>query len=381
MDIYRRKTIWKASLLLIAVLIGLGSLLYTRSLVLKLKAGEKEKAEQWAEATRRITGSTEDIDFLFRIIENNNTVPVILADGHNNVLSYRNLPKSVSADTSGLARELKRMGGRNEPIVIEIPGGERNYLYFNDSIILRKLKVYPFIQLGVILLFITVAYVAFSTSRVAEQNQVWVGLSRETAHQLGTPISSLAAWVELFRVKHPGSDIMDDLSEDVRRLGNIADRFSLIGSRPRMYPVLLSSLVETTAEYLRKRIPSTIDLTVIIENGESIEIEANAILLSWVLENLVKNSVDAVKGSGTIIIRLSENEKHAFIEVEDSGRGIPKKDFRTIFKPGYTTRERGWGLGLSLSKRIIEDYHKGKIEVKDSEPGRGTCMRISLRKR
>lgn len=383
MDIYRRKLLWKVLLLLFAVAIGVGSLFYTQDLVSKLKVEEKKKAEQWAEATRRLIGlsdNSDDFDFLFSIIENNNTVPVILIDDHDNIISHNNLPSSVSNDTLALNRELKRMGSRNEPIPIDLPGGAHNYIYYRESTLLRQLRVYPYVQLGVILLFIAAAYVAFSSSRVAEQNQVWVGLSRETAHQLGTPASSLAGWTELLKGRYPDDDLAAEFSADVDRLGKVAERFSLIGSKPRMNPTSLVSVAEETAEYLRKRIASTVDLVVISEAAQNISVPANGVLLGWVIENLVKNSVDAIKGRGTIIIRISESEKNAAIDVEDTGKGIPKKDFNTIFKPGYTTRENGWGLGLSLSKRIIEEYHRGKISVRYSEPGKGTCMRIALRK-
>jgi len=383
MNIYRRKLLWKALLLLFAIVIGLGSLFYTQALVAKLKTEEKKKAEHWAEATRRlieVSGDSEDFDFLFSIVENNNTVPVILIDDHDNILSHRNLPQSISTDTIALNRELKRMGERNEPIIINLSDGISNYIYYRESTLLRQLRVYPYIQLAVILLFIAAAYVAFSTSRIAEQNQVWLGLSRETAHQLGTPTSSLSAWVEIFKSRYPDSDIIADLSADVRRLRNVAERFSLIGSKPKMYAVYLPALLETTAEYIRKRVASTIEINVIFEIKSNCEVPANAILIGWVIENLVKNAADAMKGTGTINIRITETGQEAIVDIEDAGKGIPKKDFKTIFKPGYTTRESGWGLGLSLSKRIIEEYHKGKIYVRHSEPGKGTCMRVVLKK-
>ncbi len=235
-------------------------------------------------------------------------------------------------------------------------------------------------QIAVILLFILVAYVAFSASRMAEQNQVWVGLSRETAHQLGTPTSSLSAWSEIISSRYPGTDIAEELSADVERLSRVAERFSLIGSKPKLLSDNLPSLAEDAAAYLRKRIASTIDLRVKNETTGCTSIPFNPILLGWVIENLVKNSADAMKGSGEITIRLTESATEAYVDVEDTGKGIPRKDFKTIFKPGYTTRERGWGLGLSLSKRIVEEYHKGKIFVLRSEPGHGSCMRIILKK-
>ena len=366
-------------LLAFAVVIGLGSLIYTHDLVSRLKEEERKKAEQWAEATRRLVTS-DDFEFLFSIIEDNTTVPVILIDQEHNIISHRNIPSSISSDMSSLMRELGRMERRNEPISIELPNGIVNYLFYRESTLLRQLRIYPYVQLAVILLFIGVAYVAFSSSRMAEQNQVWVGLSRETAHQLGTPTSSLSAWSEIISSRYPGTDIAEEMPADVERLMRVTERFSLIGSKPRLQPEDLPALAETTAAYLRKRIASTVELSVLNETTGCKAVPFNPVLLGWVIENLVKNSADAMKGSGKIVIRLTETAGEAVIDVDDSGKGIPRKDFKTIFKPGYTTRERGWGLGLSLSKRIIEEYHKGKIFVLRSEPGMGSCMRIILKK-
>jgi signal transduction histidine kinase len=379
MNIYRKKLIWKVLLLIFAVFIGVGSLFYTHDLVKKLKEEERKKAGLWAEAQRRLV-TTDDFEFLFSIIEDNNTVPVILVDDEENIISYRNLPAGIENDTAALMRELKRMEKRNEPIPVDLGNGELQYIYYRESIILRQLTVYPYVQLTVILLFIAIAYLAFNASRAAEQNQVWVGLTRETAHQLGTPASSLSAWAEIIRSRYPGTDIAEELPADVERLGRVAERFSLIGSKPRLQPADLQALVENTAAYLRKRIASTVELDVVNETGSNTRVPVNSVLLGWVIENLVKNSADAMKGNGIITIRLSENNRETFIDVEDTGKGIPRKDFKTIFKPGYSTRERGWGLGLSLSKRIIEEYHKGKIFVLRSEQGKGSCMRIILNK-
>ncbi|MFN2314091.1 MAG: ATP-binding protein [Bacteroidales bacterium] len=379
MNIYRKRLLWKVLLLVFAVIIGLGSLIYTHDLVSRLKEEEKKKAEQWAEATRRLVTS-DDFEFLFSIIEDNTTVPVILIDEEHNIISHRNIPSAISSDITSLMRMLGRMENRNEPISIELPNGIVNYLYYRESTLLRQLRIYPYVQLAVILLFIGVAYVAFSSSRMAEQNQVWVGLSRETAHQLGTPTSSLSAWSEIISSRYPGTDIAEELPVDVERLERVAERVSLIGSKPKLQPEDLPSLAETTAGYLRKRIASTVELSVLNETLSCNAVPFNPVLLGWVIENLVKNSADAMKGSGKIVIRLTETKDEAIIDVDDTGKGIPRKDFKTIFKPGYTTRERGWGLGLSLSKRIIEEYHKGKIFVLRSDPGMGSCMRVILKK-
>jgi len=383
MDIYRKRLVWKIMLLFFAVIIGFGSLFYTRDLVDKLKVEERKKATMWAEATRRLVGTsggTEDFEFLFSIVEGNTTVPIILTDDEQNIISYRNLGRAASADTAAIRKELERMSFRNDPIAIDLGNGVENYIYYRESSLLRQLTVFPYVQLGVILLFMAVAYIAFSSSREAEQNQVWVGLSRETAHQLGTPTSSLSAWVEILKSRYPETDIAEELSADVERLGRVAERFSLIGSRTRLQPVDIVGLIENSMGYLRKRISSTVGMNIVNTLPEGYTLPANAVLLGWVIENLVKNATDAMKGRGDIVIRLSGSGKEMFIDVEDNGKGIPKKDFKTIFKPGYSTRERGWGLGLSLSKRIIEEYHRGKIFVRWSEPGKGTIMRVALKK-
>jgi signal transduction histidine kinase len=379
MNIYRKRLLWKVLLLIFAVVIGLGSLIYTNDLVSSLKEEERKKAEQWAEATRMLVTS-DDFVFLFSIIEDNTTVPVILIDNDEKIISHRNIPSGIASDNASLRKELEKMRKRNEPISIELADGVFNYLYFRESSLLRQLRIYPYVQIAVILLFIAVAYVAFSSSRMAEQNQVWVGLSRETAHQLGTPTSSLSAWSEIISSRYPGTDIAEELPADIDRLLRVTERFSLIGSKPKLQPENLPSLAEMTAAYLRKRIASTVELSVLNETTGCTAVPLNPVLLGWVIENLVKNSADAMKGSGKIIVRLTETVREAFIDVDDTGKGIPRKDFKTIFKPGYTTRERGWGLGLSLSKRIIEEYHKGRIFVLRSEPGLGSCMRIILKK-
>ncbi len=383
MDIYRKRLVWKIMLLLFAVIIGFGSLFYTRDLVDKLKVEERKKATMWAEATSRLVGAsggTEDFEFLFSIVEGNTTVPIILTDDEQNIISFRNLGRAASGDTAVLRKELERMSNRNDPIVIDLGNGIENYIFSRESSLLRQLTVFPFVQLAVILLFIAVAYVAFSSSREAEQNQVWVGLSRETAHQLGTPTSSLSAWVEILKSRYPETDIAEELSADVERLSRVAERFSLIGSRTKLQPVDMVGLIENSMGYLRKRISSTVGMNIVNGLRDGTTLPANAVLLGWVIENLVKNATDAMKGRGDIVINLSESGKEMFIDVEDNGKGIPKKDFKTIFKPGYSTRERGWGLGLSLSKRIIEEYHRGKIFVRWSEPGKGTIMRVALKK-
>jgi signal transduction histidine kinase len=383
MNIYRKKVIWKYLLLFFAVAIGLSSLFYTQSLINILRNDEKERIELWAEAQWRLVNvsvNSEDFGFLFSVIENNKTVPVILTDDHDKIVSTRNLPDKITSDSLLIHRELKKMKMENSAIIIDIGNNAHNYIYYRESIILRKLAVYPYIELGVILLFITIAYIAFSTSREAEQNQVWVGLTKETAHQLGTPVTSLSAWADLFESRYPGNEEVKDLSADVARLARVTERFSLIGSKPKLHETDIKGLLINVIAYLEKRTSSSVKFRIASDNNSSYYAPANDLLLSWVFENVIKNAIDAMKGEGIIVLRLRNEVKSLIIDIEDNGKGILKKDFKNIFKPGFSTRERGWGLGLSLSKRIVEEYHKGKIFVEYSEPGKGTCMRVILKK-
>jgi hypothetical protein len=361
-NIYYRNTLWKLALLFFAVIIGLFSLLYTQTLVNSLKSEERKKVELWAEATRQLINSSdtsEYLDFLFSIVENNNTVPVMLVDGSDSIISVSNFDPVKSRDEKFLKTELAIMKEKSHPIIIDLGDGQTNRIYYRESIILRKLTFYPYVQLSVIVLFIFVSYMAFSSSRKAEQNQVWVGMSKETAHQLGTPTSSLAGWIEILQSKHPEITIIEELSRDLARLEKVTERFSKIKSRT-------SSKVVIT-----------------IDSGglKEVLIPINSALFSWVIENVCKNAIDAITGVGEISLRISENEQAAFIDISDNGKGIPKSAYKKIFKPGYTTKKTGWGLGLSLAKRIIEEYHDGKIFVKHSEIGKGSIFRISMKKK
>ena len=383
MDIYRKRFILKMLLLLFAVAIGVGSLLYTQSLIKLLKNEEKKKVELWAEATRQLVNvsvESEDFGFLFSVVEDNKTVPVILTDDTGTIVSSRNLPATVTGNSIAMMRELSKMKDRNEPIIINIDENHHNFIYYRESLILRKLFLYPYIQLAVIFLFIIIAYVAFSASRIAEQNQVWVGLSKETAHQLGTPVSSLSAWVELFEARYPDKTEIKDLSADVDRLTSVTERFSLIGSKPKLKETNINSLISGIIEYFKKRFSPAVEFR--FDSGDAINHNAmvNSTLFGWVIENLIKNAIDAMQGNGIVALTVKSDSSTITIDIEDNGRGIPKKDFKNIFKPGFSTRKLGWGLGLSLSKRIIEEYHKGSIFVKHSEPGKGTTMRVILKK-
>lgn len=365
------------------MLIGVGSLLYTQRLVAELKAEEREKVELWAEATRQLIEldiSETNFGFLFQVIENNNTVPVIMVDQKGDTISTRNLDPVKLKNPNYVNRQLEIMANMHEPIEIPLPDGETDYIYYRDSIILTKLLYFPFIQLGVILLFILVSYFAFSSSRKAEQNQVWLGLSKETAHQLGTPTSSLIAWIELLRLKRVDEKIVGEFEKDVGRLEKITERFSKIGSRPVLTNASIIDVVTNAVNYIKSRSSDKITINLKFRKDDELIVPLNTELFEWVIENLCKNAIDAMSGEGNVDITITDNTQVLYLDIRDYGTGIPKSRQRTIFKPGYTTKERGWGLGLSLTKRIIEMYHGGKIFVNHSEIKAGTTFRIVLKK-
>ncbi len=380
MKIFGHKTFWKLFLLLIAVLIGMASLIYTESLVSKLKVEERKNVQLWAEATRLISlpDTSQNVEFLFTIIENNNTVPVILTDESDSIISARNFDAHKSGDYRYIKEQLEKIKERNKPIVNNLEKGHYNLIYYKDSIILTMLIYYPYIQLGIIIFFILVSYLAFRSSRKAEQNQVWVGMSKETAHQLGTPTSSLAGWIEILEQKHPGISITKELALDVQRLEKITERFSRIGSKPVIKSDNIIGIISRTVNYLKLRTSSKVKIITDYNPDEKVVVPVNAALFEWVIENVFKNAVDSMEGNGEITVRITETERHALIDISDTGKGIPKSAFKKIFNPGFTTKQRGWGLGLSLAKRIIEEYHNGKIFVRHSEVGKGSCIRIVM---
>jgi len=382
-NIYTRKQRWKFLLFMGAIVIGVGSLLYTHRLVSELKAEEREKVELWAQATRKLIEidiEETDFGFLFKVIENNNTVPVIMVDSEGDTISTRNLDPDKLKNPEYIRRQLKTMAAVHEPIEIPLSGGEKNYIFYRDSTILTKLLYFPYIQLGVILLFIIVSYLAFSSSRKAEQNQVWVGLSKETAHQLGTPTSALIAWVELLRLKKLDRENLMEFEKDVGRLEKITQRFSKIGSHPEMVKTNIVPVIQHAVGYIKSRSSEKVRFILNFTADNEWMVQLNPELFEWVIENLCKNAVDSMNGKGTIEVTMTDNAKTLYIDIKDQGKGIPKSRHKTIFKPGYTTKERGWGLGLSLSKRIIEMYHGGKIFVLHSESNKGTTFRIGLKK-
>ncbi|MBN1182864.1 MAG: HAMP domain-containing histidine kinase [Bacteroidales bacterium] len=382
LNIYSKKQRWKLLLFLIAIVIGVSSLLYTNQLVKQLANEERKKVELWAEATQKAGDENnldQDIGFLLKVIQNNETVPTIVVDKDDSIKFKRNLDSAKMSNEKYLHKQLEKMKEKNEPIKISLYDNEYQYIYYHDSIILLKLKYYPLIQLGVILLFILVAYFAFSASRKAEQNQVWVGLSKETAHQLGTPISSLMAWVELLKLKEKDDVLLADIEKDVNRLEKIAERFSNIGSKAKLDNQNLIKVLNKTIDYLENRISEKVKINRDYPKVP-ILVPLNSELFEWVVENICKNAIDAISGEGSIDISVSETRKKVHVDITDTGKGIHKSKHKTIFKPGYTTKQRGWGLGLSLAKRIIETYHDGKLYVAQSEINRGTTFRIILNK-
>ncbi len=383
MNIYFRKQLWKIFLLLFAIGIGVLSLLYTNGLVNKLKKQEEEKVQLWAEATKRLAAPKTEMNelaFLSQISRNNTTIPLILASDKGKVLSWRNLDSAlVAQDSNYLKEQLEDMKLEHDPIKIPVFNKEQ-LIYYHNSTVLSELTYYPYIQLTVIALFVMIAYLAFSASRNAEQNQVWVGMAKETAHQLGTPLSSLMGWLEYLRSTGLEESTAMEIAKDIHRLETVTDRFSKIGAKPVRTPAIIKEVVEKSLHYLQSRVSKKVELTFGCECKEQTQIPLNRPLFEWVIENIVKNAVDAMEGEGRLDVHISEKGKEIFIDIKDNGKGIPSGDFKRIFRPGFTTKTRGWGLGLSLAKRIIEQYHKGKIFVKNSEVGVGTTFRISLNK-
>ena len=361
----------------------MGSLFYTDYLVRKLKIEERENVRMWAEATSlmSVADTTQDVEFLSSVIDNNNTVPVILADESDSIISARNFDAEKMKDPKYLNKALNKIKELNNPIVINLENNHFNRIYYKDSTILTMLIYYPYIQLGIIVMFILVSYLAFSSSRKAEQNQVWVGMSKETAHQLGTPTSSLAGWIEVLQERHPEVSITRELALDVERLEKVTERFSRIGAKPSLSDEDIVPIILRTIDYLKSRTSSKVKFRFDFNAGRSVVIPLNSALFEWVLENVLKNAIDSMEGSGELNLKITESEKNAIIDITDTGKGIPKSAFNKIFNPGFTTKQRGWGLGLSLAKRIIEEYHRGRIFVRSSELEKGSCIRIVMNKR
>lgn len=376
----------KIILVIAAVAIAVVSLVVSNNLVKTLALEEHNKMEVWAEAMRSLSKADEntDLNLVLKVINGNNTIPVIVTDRTGNVQTYRNLRLSGKdyEDSMRVAQGMsERLIGEGKYIRIALDDSTRNdyiNVCYDDSLMLRRLSTYPYVQLGVVMLFVVVAIFALLTSKKAEQNKVWVGLSKETAHQLGTPISSLMAWTEILKETYPEDTLIPEMDKDVKRLELIADRFSKIGSLPEPVETDLKLVLNHVIEYMDRRTSSKVTFVRHFPD-EKVMVMINSSLFEWVIENLCKNAVDAMEGSGTITLTIEKVAGRVIIDVADTGKGIRSKDIRNVFRPGFTTKKRGWGLGLSLAKRIIEEYHHGRIYVKSSEVGNGTCFRIELR--
>lgn len=382
MEWFNRTRTIKFSLILIAVLLGAASLIFSNRLVKDLSEEESTRMEIWAEAMRTFNDADEgtDLSLVLTVIRSNSTIPVIVLDDKGGIDSYSNI-RIHGTDTLGhLMQRAAAMREAGHIIRMNLSDpGEYYEVCYDDSLMLKRLEAYPYIQFGVFALFLSVALFALLSMKRSEQNRVWVGLSKETAHQLGTPISSLMAWTEILRANYPTDDIIPEMANDVHRLEIIAERFSKIGSLPETTPENLNLALQRVVTYIGRR--SSEHVTISLEQPERpITVRMCSPLFEWVIENLCKNAIDAMNGEGSITIRVTQTADHAYIDIEDTGKGIHKSHFQSVFSPGFTTKRRGWGLGLSLAKRIIESYHKGRIYVKHSELGKGTTFRIELKK-
>lgn len=372
----------KISLVIVAIVIAAVSLVVSHFLVYDLKVEEQNKMGVWAEAMRALNNADEstDLGLVLRVIDENNTIPVIVSDENGEVQVFRNINISASNandSTTFLEREAEIWKRSGQVIRIDLDKDSYIDVCYDESLMIKRLSFYPYAQLGVVMLFVVIAIFALMTSKKAEQNKVWVGLSKETAHQLGTPISSLMAWTEILKESYPDDELIPEMDKDVKRLQLIADRFSKIGSLPEPVETSLIEVMEHVIAYMDRRTSRKVDMIRDFPQ-EDIIVLLNQSLFEWVIENLCKNAVDAMEGAGTITIHLERVAKKAIIEVTDTGKGIKKKDISNVFRPGFTTKKRGWGLGLSLAKRIVEEYHGGKIFVKHSEVNVGTTFRIEL---
>lgn len=377
----------KIILVTVATIIVTASLVVSHLLTRDLEVEERHKMEIWAEAMRTLNQADEntDLNLVLRVINDNNTIPVVVLDAKGNAQTARNinLKGKVGEDSVQLVNNLgRRLLSEGRFIRISLNDSiQSEYIdvCYADSLMLQRLATYPYVQLGIVLVFVMVATIALRTSKRAEQNKVWVGLSKETAHQLGTPISSLMAWTEVLKETHPDDELIPEMEKDISRLQLIADRFSKIGSMPEPVPASLNEVMAHVIDYIDKRTPKRIALKTQFPE-EDVILNLNASLFEWVIENLCKNAVDAIgDNEGTITLSVQKTPQKVLIEVSDTGKGIRKKDIGNVFRPGFTTKKRGWGLGLSLAKRIVEEYHKGKISVKSSEVGIGTTFLIELK--
>ena len=363
----------------VAIFFAVVSLVISDRLVSQMAEEERHKMELWAVATQSVTSNDYEESLLFasRIIESNTTIPMIQVNARGEIINYNNIDLPRTDPSRYLYQKLKEFREGYPPIEIDYGLG-KEYLYYSDSTTLKQLLLFPYVQVAVFLIILGVSVLAIVSLKRADQNFIWEGMSRETAHQLGTPISSLMAWRELLVAQAVDPMVVQEMGKDIQRLEMIADRFQKIGSSPKLEPCDLGVLVMKAVAYLQPRISKGVSISVLDEPEEAVYVLASEQLIAWVFENLIKNAVDAMQSKGAISIRYGAGEEHAFIEIQDTGKGLPRAQWEKIFRPGYTTRQRGWGLGLSLARRIVQDYHKGRIYVRHSELGVGTTFRILL---
>lgn len=345
------------------------------------KEDERNKMELWALAQKTLQNSTDEteIELTFRIISNNTTIPLIQTNANDSIIGTSNLDKNISEDQKAIQMYLQKLKRENDPVVIEYDEGKFQYLYYGNSSLLNKLKYYPVALLLIIVLFGLLIYNFYQTSKIAAQNKLWAGMAKETAHQIGTPLSSLIGWLEIMKSENIDSNMVVEIEKDIVRLQTIADRFSKVGSEPVLEQKDIVEETQKSFDYLRSRFSNQIDFSFTAPEYP-VDVMLNPALHSWTIENLIKNAVDAMRGRGKLTLDILADEKHVKIFISDTGKGIPKNQFKKIFDPGFTTKKRGWGLGLSLTKRIVEEYHKGKIKVEHSELGKGTTIAIILKK-
>ena len=374
----------KIGLVISAIIIAVVSLIISHILIRDLSNEEKNKMATWAEALHTLNNATEntDLSLVLNVIKSNNTIPVVVLSSKGDICDYRNVEIRSDNEVDSI-KTIKKLANdcykAGRYIKINLDGtSDYQLVCYNESTMLKRLATYPYVQLGVVLIFVVVAIFALLASKKAEQNKVWVGLSKETAHQLGTPISSMMAWTEILKESYPEDDMIKEMSKDVKRLEVIAERFSKIGSVPELKLSSLNDIIKHVVDYMERRTSSKVKITYNNSLDKNVSIRINQALFEWVIENLCKNAVDAMEGKGKIDISSFIDKKKVIIEVKDNGKGIKRNDIKNIFTPGFTTKKRGWGLGLSLAKRIIENYHNGKIYVKESEIGKGTTFRIEL---
>lgn len=365
-------------ILTILLVIVVLSVSFTTRLANKFAEEEYRKIELWAEATRQLIMADEDdnIDLILSVMEGNTTIPVYMVDSAHQLLLSRNVQEPKHNKEEFYQQRINNLRLSQEPIVVQVNEEVTQYIYYEDSILLRRLYWFPYVQLAVIIAFIAIAVIALIMAQRSEQNSLWVGLSKETAHQLGTPISSLNAWNELLKATYPNDALLPQMDEDIRRLQMIAERFSKIGSQPTLNQEAILPIVQSAMEYMRVRTSNKITYT--LHADTDCQVMVCKPLFEWVIENLCKNAIDSMEGKGEITLSLTKQENKVHLDITDTGKGIDRRHFKTIFKPGYTSKKRGWGLGLSLAKRIIEDYHRGKLFVKQSQIGVGSTFRITL---